>query len=112
MFNIPEAKSVKTLFVTGADYYTAKTGEIRATAEALVKAPTDRNQIGYAHTVYNCDYECYEALREMAQAGQVPAMVTFETESRAARNAYGNSSNVDFLVRVMPQANQPKPQTK
>lgn len=109
MFQIPELKSTKTLFVINKDFYVRKeTGEMRVTIEVLVPAGGSRpNKKGYAVAGFSAEQEVYEAIN----LDRGPVMVTFETEPRESRNNFGGTTNTDHLLSVVSVHNQKPAQT-
>lgn len=103
-FQIPTLKSTKTLFVINKDFYIQKaTGEVRASVEVLVPAGGTRpNKKGYSVASFTAEQEVYDALN----LDNGPIMATFETEPRESRNGFGNTTNTDHLVRVIPDQSQ------
>ncbi|MBV1789015.1 hypothetical protein KQ940_13235 [Marinobacterium sp. D7] len=102
MFKIPEIKSVKSLFVINKDAYTNKqSGELRCSVQVLVPVGNDRpNKKGYAVAQYSAEPAVYDAL----DLDNGPIMAQFETEPRESRNGFGNTTNSDHLLRVIPEA--------
>lgn len=106
MFQIPTLKSTKTLFVINKDFYVKKdTGEMRVSVEVLVPAGGTRpNKKGYSVAAFTAEPEVYEALN----LDNGPIMVSFETEPRESRNGFGNTTNTDHLVSIIPDPSQIK----
>ncbi|WP_417784457.1 hypothetical protein [Terasakiella pusilla] len=116
MFNIPELRSTKTLFVINKDFYQTKTGEIRCSIQVLAPAndPRRPNKKGYSVMEYASEPAVYDALN----LDNGPCMVEFQSEPREAKNAYGGMTNQDYLVSVVslpgqrPAAEQKSAQAK
>ena len=99
MFQIPETKSVKSLFVINKDAYTTKQGELRCNVQVLVPVGNNRpNKKGYAVAEYTAEPAVYDAL----DLDKGPVMANFETEPRESRNGFGNTTNSDHLMKVVP----------
>lgn len=107
MFQIPEIKSVKSLFVINKDAYTSKTtGEVRCSVQALVPVNGSRpNKKGYGVLEYTAEPAVYDAL----DLDNGPIMAQFETEPRESRNGFGNTTNADHLLRVIPERGAASP---